>query len=265
MITYVSLFFGQKRRRIEKTISEDDNMCAIDLLATVAGHFSFEDHRVVTQNSVKKEFPEEEKPLMPVALSEEDPYQGSLSPCGFSSVINGKVENEAEGFSYSGGSDACQVGNFSQDIKPDIHGDAVVLDARPNDVVSLGSSSRSEVPSIGNCASHGVRDDVNLLSRDDDENFSGYIHPRGTKSSPRSVPRIGDRRIRKILASRHWKGGSRHTGSSPPKGSCLFHIFNTLMMGLVLMTCIWCCRYETMEKLLLAHSEELSYQEKEIL
>lgn len=230
--------FGQKRRSIEKTISEDDNMCAIDLLATVAGHLSFEsgssidklieDHRVVTQKSVKEEFLEEEKPLMPEALSGENPYQGSLSPSGFSSVINGKVENEADGFSYFGGSDACQVGSFSEDIKPDIDGDALVLDARPNVVVSLGSSSRTEVPSIGNCDSHGVRDDVNLFSRDDDENFSGYIHPRVTKNSPRTVPRIGDRRIRKILASRHWKGGSRHAGSSLPKGflsvSCLKYI-----------------------------------------
>lgn len=215
-------------------------MCAIDLLATVAGLLSFEsgsslmsidnklvngieDNCVVTQNSVKEEYPVEEKPLKPVALFEENPYQGSLSPCGFSSVINGKVENEEEGFSYSGGSDACEVGSFSQDVKPSIDGDAVVLDSRPDVVVSLGSSSRTEVPLIGNCASHGVRDDVNLFSRDDDENFTGYIRPRVTKGSPRTVPRIGDRRIRKILASRHWKGGSRHAGSSPHKGSsCLF-------------------------------------------
>ncbi|XP_010483568.1 PREDICTED: telomere repeat-binding protein 1-like isoform X2 [Camelina sativa] len=226
-----------RRRSIEKTVvSEDDNMCAIDLLATVAGHLSFEsgsslmsvdklieDHRLVTQNSVKMEFPEEDTPLMPpvALLSQVNSYQGSLSPCGFSSVINGKVEDEAEGFSYSGGgggggSDAFQVGNFSEDVKPGIDGDAVVLDARPNVVVSLGgSSSRTEVPSIGNCASHGVRDDVNLFSRDDDENFSGYIRPRVTKNSPRTVPRIGDRRIRKILASRHWKGSSRHADTKP--------------------------------------------------
>ncbi|XP_010454998.1 PREDICTED: telomere repeat-binding protein 1-like [Camelina sativa] len=220
---------ARKRRSIEKSISEDDNMCAIDLLATVAGHLSFEsgcsldklieDHRVVTQNSVKLEFPEEDTPLIPpvALLSQENSYQGSLSPCGFSSVINGKVEDEAEDFSYSGGggSDAFQVGNFSEDVKPGIDGDAVVLDARPNVVVSLGSSSRTEVPSIGNCVSHGVRDDVNLFSRDDDENFSGYIRPRVTKNSPRTVPRIGDRRIRKILASRHWKGSSRHADTKP--------------------------------------------------
>ncbi|KAL1208493.1 Telomere repeat-binding protein 1 [Cardamine amara subsp. amara] len=216
---------SRKRRSIKKIVSEDEDMRAIDLLATVAGHLSFEscsslmsiDKLVngIEDNRVKEEFPVEEKPLKPVALFEENPYQGSFSPCGFSSVINGKVENEAEGFSYSGGSDACHVENFTQDVKPGIDGDAVVLDGRPNVVVSLGSSSRTEVPLVGSCASHGVRDDVNLFSRDDDENFSGYIRPRVTKSSPRTVPRIGDRRIRKILASRHWKGGSRHADAKP--------------------------------------------------
>ncbi|EOA13154.1 hypothetical protein CARUB_v10026172mg [Capsella rubella] len=216
MFTYFSFYFcfGQKRRSVDKTVSADDNnMCAIDLLATVAGHLSFESgsslmsvDKLIEDHRVKKEVPEEEKPLMPVAFSEENPYQGSLSPCGFSSVINGKLEDDAEGFSYSGATDSCQVSNFSQDIKPVIDGDAVV---------SVGSTSRTQVPSIGNCASHGLRDDVNLFSRDDDENFSGYVRPRGTKNSPRSVPRIGDRRIRKILASRHWKGSSRHTDTKP--------------------------------------------------
>lgn len=106
-------------------------------------------------------------------------------------------------------------------------GGAVVLDGRPNGVGSLGGgsiTSRTRVPSMGAAAaSRGALDDVNMFSRDDDENFSGYICPRVTKKPPRSVPRVGDRRIRKILASRHWKGGSRHSGSNPHclKGSCL--------------------------------------------
>lgn len=194
------LFLAQKRRSFkEEEISENDRTCAIDLLATVAENLLSEsegDHCLVTQiHSVKEEFPVEEKPA---TLPDVGPYQGSMSPCGFSSVINGKVEIEAEGFSNSG---------------------AVVLDARPNGVGSLGgsSSSRTKVPSMGAAVtSRGALDDVNLFSRDDDENFSGYICPRVTKKPPRSVPRVGDRRIRKILASRHWKGGSRHSGSSNP-------------------------------------------------
>ncbi|ESQ42414.1 hypothetical protein EUTSA_v10013086mg [Eutrema salsugineum] len=228
-----------RRRSFEKKISEDDQMCAIDLLATVAQNMLFEnegslmsidkpvngieDDRVVTRTSVKEEISMEEKPLNPVTLPVDNPYHGSMSTFGFSSVINGKVENEAEGFSNSGGSDSCQVENFGEDLKPGIDGDAVVLDARPNVVVSLGSSSRTKVPSMGTCASRGAQDDVNLFSRDDDENFSGYICPRVTKKSPRSVPRIGDRRIRKILASRHWKGGSRHSDAKPWRNYYLHH------------------------------------------
>lgn len=224
----------QKKRSFEKICEDDDEMCAIDLLATVAGNLlfesgsslmsidkpvnGFEDNGLVAQSSVKEEFEVEEKPVKPVALSDDNPFQGSLSHCGFSSVVSGKVENEAESFSNSGRSDSCQVGDFSQDLKPGIDGDSVVLDARPNIVASVGSCSRTELPTVGNVPSHGVRDDVNMFSRDDDENFSGYICPRVNKKPPRTVPRIGDRRIRKILASRHWKGGSRHAGSSPPKG-----------------------------------------------
>ncbi|CAN8248479.1 unnamed protein product [Cochlearia groenlandica] len=206
----------KRRSSFTKKIGEDEETCPMELLATVAEKFPFMlsteksingtgDDCVATQTSVKEEFPVEEKPVKPVTLSEEDPYQGSLSPCGFSSVINGgKVEDDAEGYSNFVGIDS----------KVGINGDAVVVDVRPNVVVSLGSNSRTEAPLMGSGSSHGVRDDVDMFSRDDDENFSGYVHPRVTKKSPRTVPRIGDRRIKKILASRHWKGGSSHAGDA---------------------------------------------------
>ncbi|KAL0735177.1 hypothetical protein Bca4012_011387 [Brassica carinata] len=222
---------SRKRRSFKKEeISENDKTCAIDLLATVAenllsesgsSHMAIdkpvngvEDRCLVTQkHSVKEEFPVEDEPLKPATLPHVNPYQGSLSPCGVSSVINGKVEIEAEG-----GFDSCQA---DLDLKPSIDGGAVVLDG----VASLGgSSSRTKVPSMGTGASRGALEDVNLFSRDDDdENFSGYICPRVTKKSPRSVPRIGDRRIRKILASRHWKGGSRHSEAKSWRNYYLHH------------------------------------------
>ncbi|CAA7032207.1 unnamed protein product [Microthlaspi erraticum] len=227
---------ARKKRSFEKINEEDDEMCAIDLLATVAENLLFEkrsslmsidkpvneivDNRLTTQTTVKEEFPVEEE--KPVTLSEDN---RSLSPFGFSSVTNGKVETDADGDGFSnsgGGGDSSQV----EDFKPVINGgDAVAVDVRPNVVVSLGSSSRTEVPSMGNgvSVSHGVRGDVNMFSRDDDENFSGYICPRVTKKPPRTVPRIGDRRIRKILASRHWKGGSRHADAKPWRSYHLPH------------------------------------------
>lgn len=53
------------------------------------------------------------------------------------------------------------------------------------------------------------RDDVKLVSRDDDENSSGCTHPSTTTRYFKRAPRIGDRRIRKILASKYWKVGSK--------------------------------------------------------
>ena len=49
------------------------------------------------------------------------------------------------------------------------------------------------------------QDDVNLVIRDDDENSSGCTLPSTMKKAFRPSPRIGDRRIRKLLASKYWK------------------------------------------------------------
>ncbi|VVA94763.1 unnamed protein product [Arabis nemorensis] len=215
----------RKRRIYEKLISEDEKMCAIDLLATVAGNLLLEtessvnagqDNCVAVQNTVKKEVLDEGNPVKSVPFSQDNPYQGSLSPCvdvqcGFSSVItnpNGKVENEVEGFSKLGCIDSFEVRNFSKDLKPGVNDEV-----KPDVVVSIGSNSSTEVRACGNGSPHGSRDDVNLYGRDDDdEKFSGYIRPRVT----RPVPRVGDRRIRKIWASRHWKGGSRNNADAKP-------------------------------------------------
>ncbi|XP_019084776.1 PREDICTED: telomere repeat-binding protein 2 isoform X2 [Camelina sativa] len=205
----------RKRRIYEK------KLCAIDLLATVAGTLLLEgessvnaggENCLVVQNTVKKELQAEENVL-----------SGSPSPfdngkCGFSSVITtnpnhllvvgDKLDKEVvEGFSNLGcaGSDSCKVRNFSKDLNhPGVN-------VKPDVVASIGSNSSTEVRACGSGSPNDSRDDddVHLFSRnndndDDDENFSGYIRPRLT----RPVPRIGDRRIRKILASRHWKGGN---------------------------------------------------------
>lgn len=179
-------------------------MCAFELLATVAGSLlleneTSEDNCVAVQNTVKNE----ETLVKSVPFSEDIPHQGSSSPCGnvqcgINAVITNpnhllvgdKVENEVQGLSNLDGSDSQGVNG---DVKPDV-------------VVSIGSNSSSHVRACGNNGPGDSQDDINLYSRDDDENFSGCIRPRMS----RSVPRIGDRRVRKILASRHWKGGSRN-------------------------------------------------------
>jgi len=87
--------------------------------------------------------------------------------------------------------------------------DPVVLDAKPPALVSSDSSAK--VPPCGNPNSSYPtnQDDVNVVSRDDDENSSGCTHPITTKKFFRPAPRIGDRRIRKILASKYWKVAPR--------------------------------------------------------
>ncbi|XP_022755781.1 telomere repeat-binding protein 5-like isoform X2 [Durio zibethinus] len=89
--------------------------------------------------------------------------------------------------------------------------DPVVLDGKPPPLVSSDSSGK-----LRSCGDHNPlrsfplrRDDVNVVSRDDDEKSSGCTHPSRIKDSFRSTPCIGDRRIRKILASKYWKVASK--------------------------------------------------------
>ncbi|XP_052210416.1 telomere repeat-binding protein 5-like isoform X2 [Diospyros lotus] len=62
------------------------------------------------------------------------------------------------------------------------------------------STDRIHIGSFPAC-----RDDVKLDFRDDDENSSGYIQPITTTKAFWSPPRSGNRRIRKLLASKYWK------------------------------------------------------------
>ncbi|XP_010535485.1 PREDICTED: telomere repeat-binding protein 2 isoform X2 [Tarenaya hassleriana] len=235
---------ARKKRIFEKNCG-DDRMRAFDLLATVAGTLLLESGNfqsasetpiigskekcLALQNTVKNEFPDEEKPVKVESFCGDKHFTGAPSSCddvhcGPSSAITNpddslmieNLENAVEGLGNSDRSDSCEVGSFDQGFKPDVNGDPVVLEVKPDVVVSLGgSSSIPELPVCGKDVFHGSRDDVNLVSRDDDENFSGYSHRSTTKRSCRHVPRIGDRRIRKILASRYWKGGTKNADVKP--------------------------------------------------
>ncbi|KAL9228721.1 hypothetical protein vseg_004270 [Gypsophila vaccaria] len=88
--------------------------------------------------------------------------------------------------------------------------DRSIMDQKPPKLVSSDSSVKF---TLGNesygrytCSSQSLfRDNnVNLVSRDDDENFSECIQP-STKKSARSTTRIGDRKIRKMLAAKYWR------------------------------------------------------------
>lgn len=63
-------------------------------------------------------------------------------------------------------------------------------------------SCRGSVP---NSSIFRHRNDVKLGIRDDDENFSRFNKQSTKPKAFRSPPRIGDRRIRKLLTSKYWK------------------------------------------------------------
>ncbi|XP_057954935.1 telomere repeat-binding protein 5-like isoform X2 [Malania oleifera] len=85
--------------------------------------------------------------------------------------------------------------------------DPVVCNGKPSVLVSSDCSAkaplcRDRIP----CGSFSpCREDVKLVSRDDDENSSGCTQPSTTTKTFRPPSRIGDRRIRKLLASKYWR------------------------------------------------------------
>ncbi|XP_024028075.1 telomere repeat-binding protein 5 isoform X1 [Morus notabilis] len=96
--------------------------------------------------------------------------------------------------------------------------DPVVSRGKPPALLSSDSSAKAPL-----CVDHvpanslpSTRDDVKVVSRDDDENSSGCTHPSIRSKRFRQAPRIGDRRIRKILASKHWKVGPKFKDETLP-------------------------------------------------
>ncbi|XP_059626594.1 telomere repeat-binding protein 5-like isoform X2 [Cornus florida] len=83
----------------------------------------------------------------------------------------------------------------------------VIWNRKPSNVICLDNSVK--LPLCRDdilCGSFPVcRDDVNLVIRDDDENSSGCTQPSTTAKAFRPPLRIGDRKIRKLLASKYWK------------------------------------------------------------
>ncbi|KAM4095670.1 hypothetical protein ACJW30_08G046600 [Castanea mollissima] len=274
---------ARKRGTFRKR-TEDNQMCAFDLLATVAGNIWLEKESSPTSSNtsnekngcsvVQKAWENEDKPVKiepsfqessdkRVLVSElvhqagdqnfsyrESPLPQNDVHSGLASVlttecseifvaeklVNGENNNEMGSFTsnvdlgFSGYRDS---GNCKLDcenkliIKDDLHKtgkvpigigadmcsleDPVVCDGRPPALVSSDSSVK--VPLCGDhipCSSFpAIRDDVKIVSRDDDENSSGCTHPSTIAKSSRPVSRIADRRIRKILASKYWKVSSK--------------------------------------------------------
>ncbi|KAJ9698445.1 hypothetical protein PVL29_007501 [Vitis rotundifolia] len=226
---------ARRRGSFRKKV-EDNQMFAFDLLATVAGKLLLEGEKspdsvntsngkeqcVIAEDHVKNEGHAEDKPL-------------KIEPCdqGNSEKLvigNGKNETESFASKVEVGSSGFREFNDRKlenetkrqiKVEPIKTGrailntgagmfgseDQVVWDGKPSVLVS--SNSSAEVPACRDnipCGSFPLcRGDVKVVSRDDDDNSSGCTQPSTSTKSFRPLPRIGDRRIRKLLASRYWK------------------------------------------------------------
>ncbi|KAL8089684.1 hypothetical protein AgCh_039240 [Apium graveolens] len=110
--------------------------------------------------------------------------------------------------------DTCCIDDLIvQDVKPHALGNAAnsfklpvkpsVLDEGSKKGIFRDQGSRGSFPAC--------RDNVKLVVRDGDENSSGCTAPRKFNKAFRPPARMGDKRIKRLLASRYWK--------APPKMS----------------------------------------------
>lgn len=146
--------------------------------------------------------------------------------CVADKLVDGKSHNEMENFTSNVKSDSSGYAEVSfykldgdtSEVKDDLHkfenmptGTGIrmccniedPLDGNPPAPISLGDNSN-----LSGCDDSSLPkgcDNGPVVSRDDDENFSGCTHPSTKTKSFRPMARIGDRRIRKTLPSKYSK------------------------------------------------------------
>ncbi|KAK9126974.1 hypothetical protein Scep_015820 [Stephania cephalantha] len=268
-------------RRLFKRKVEDRQMCAFELLATVAGDLLQERDScahsntspgtagpVIAQDTVKQEPQDKEAPLKVEPCDPGSCDESVFVSDGALHGHNGNCTSKesthvsyVEGFEIASNSDfsakvscaertkedgnqkvnlSCKVNGsacnessskdkFSHGIEQRLASDeqkmvngtaqdtcsseyVMDLDNKPPALVS--SDSSAEVPFSGDhipCSYFPKSwDNVQLVNKDDDENSSECTQPSTrTMNAFRSLSRIGDRRIRKILASKYWKVAPR--------------------------------------------------------
>ncbi|KAF4387875.1 hypothetical protein F8388_005492, partial [Cannabis sativa] len=290
-----------RRRGTVKKRAEENQMCAFDLLATVAGKLLLEKESTPASSNTSNQkdkciIVDQDRHDGNVALKVETCDQGSCDRkpfvseqvsqapsvnhsskkpsfpknddhSSFTSIMTtsncserlvainsdaSKIKNEVgsscsqiEGLSMYRESGDCKLeGETKTLVKDESNNTGKVLigtaaDRRSSEyptvfkgkpLVLPTSDSSAKAPLCGDHVPQtslpSTRDDVKVVSRDDDEKSSGCTHPSTTTRYLKRVPRIGDRRIRKILASKYWKVGSKfkdETLSSPDgnnKPSC---------------------------------------------
>ncbi|KAL6967542.1 hypothetical protein U1Q18_033350 [Sarracenia purpurea var. burkii] len=224
-----------RRRGSNRKKVDDSQMCAFDLLATLAGKLLLEGHGspishdtltgkepcTIVKDSIKSLHAHNDDCSgfasgITSDCSEKFSGKSKIQPGSFTGTV------EVASFGYEsldctlGGENNKRIkmeppktGNVSNSTKTGMcASDGLeVRHWNPPSIVSIDNSVKlplgtDHIPSgpFPTC-----RDDVKLVIRDDDENSSGCIQPCTTKKAFRPSPRIGDRRIRKLLASKYWK------------------------------------------------------------
>ncbi|CAI9288035.1 unnamed protein product [Lactuca saligna] len=184
-----------KKTEENNTNNNSKQMCAFDLLATVAGKLlqegggggggGEEAETVKTEKQIEDEYPSNVNNNNNNICD-----QGSCNSRSFfvSEIISQAPIMDPQPESYSGPSSGITVSDCSEKIPIPV----------PVPVLSV-----DKVKLPFSCKVDDKNNNVNLVVRDDDENSSGVT--RVPNKSFKQPPRIGDRRIRRLLASKYWK------------------------------------------------------------
>lgn len=143
-----------------------------------------------------------------------------------------KVEQEASGFRHFSN---CTLGAESKkQMKIDLSNDAKIFgsdfpdlwDRKPTNLVASDNTvklSLSTAPDpFGSFPV--IRNDVKLDNRDDDENF-GCTQPSTPNKASGSAPRVRDRPIKKLLASKYWEENLKSDNEGHANtGKCLLFL-----------------------------------------
>ncbi|KAL4571071.1 hypothetical protein LXL04_017821 [Taraxacum kok-saghyz] len=174
---------GKSKRASSWKKNEDHNpMFAFDLLATVAGDLLGDE--LNKKETIKKE---------------ENVYdQGSCNKTFFVSEIISKPP-----VTNSGPASGITVSDFSDKKVPIPTAPKPVEICKIEEINNKEASTNGKPPPVNNLDSNNV----DLVVRDDDENSCGCTQINKKLIGPPS--RIGDRRFRRLLASKQWKNGPK--------------------------------------------------------